>query len=168
MCAQQFQGVFSSNLGLHCAPVQLEVTQLFYCATQRCRYEPQTHYKMQIWGKKGRCFSNSSRNIAKDCLRSHCGSPWTFLWTSCLYLNKKVLLLRTGPWHSTDSRLANVQTRTQCTMSQTITSLDPISSIRQNIRSPTRKNTAYNLIILWWPYLIVYLSSYCQIYALLL
>lgn len=43
MCVQQFQGVFSSNLDLHCAPVQLEVTQLLYCVTRRRRYEAQTH-----------------------------------------------------------------------------------------------------------------------------
>lgn len=48
VCAQQFQGVFSSNLGLHCAPVQLEVTQFLHCASHRRWYEAQTHYKTQI------------------------------------------------------------------------------------------------------------------------
>lgn len=81
------------------------------------------------WKKRRWCFfPNSSRNISEDYARSHCGSPWTFTWTWCLYLNKKVLLLRTRPWHRSDSRLANVQTRTQCTVSLTITSPDPISS----------------------------------------
>lgn len=56
MCAQQFKGVFSSNLGLHCAPVQTEVTPLFHCATQRRRYEAQTHYKIQIGGEKAVVF----------------------------------------------------------------------------------------------------------------
>lgn len=67
VCAQQFKGVFSSNLGSHCAPVQSEVMHLFYCTAQRRRYEAQTHYKIQIRGKRGWCFSHSSGNILKDC-----------------------------------------------------------------------------------------------------
>lgn len=67
VCAQQFKGVFSSNLGSHCAPVQLEVTRLFHCASQRRRYEALTHYKIKICGKWVECFSYSSRNISKDC-----------------------------------------------------------------------------------------------------
>lgn len=73
----------------------------------KCRYEG-----------KGLCFSYSSRNISKIDWEKK--SLWKFLnllWTLCLYLNKKVLLLRTevlSMTHSSDSQLTNFQTRTRC------------------------------------------------------